>query len=304
MVTGLTHASSAPASSAAADGVPQLLARDVVEVGLEHQAAGPIPRRPLRARWPTTTWVQFGRSASSPAPPPKPDAVIVMSGMGPNDVHSAARIAAPVGVVSSTPTSRPYVGTPSSKRTVAGAGLGSHPWALRTVPVPVATAERRDGVDAEDLERGGRPDDVDDGVVAADLVEVHLVERSTVQGRLDAGERVEDGQRPLGHPRRERGVLDQRADGAVGAHHDVVAADDDARVQAMPPRSASSKPRSQPGSASRSRRVRTSSASAPASTREPRAMSPAMPAKQWNQATVGAGGLAHGSSRATAQAAP
>ena len=33
---------------------------------------------------------------------------------------------------------------PSSRRTVAGAGLGSRPWALRTVPVPVATADARD----------------------------------------------------------------------------------------------------------------------------------------------------------------
>ena len=48
-----------------------------------------------------------GRSSSSPAPPPKPDAATVMAGSGPNDVHSAASSAAPVGVVSSTPTSRP-----------------------------------------------------------------------------------------------------------------------------------------------------------------------------------------------------
>ena len=62
-----------------------------------------------------------------------------MGGRGPKPVAMAARMAAPVGVVSSTATSRPHVGTPSSRRTTAGDGLGRKPWAVRTVPVPVAT---------------------------------------------------------------------------------------------------------------------------------------------------------------------
>ncbi len=64
-----------------------------------------------------------------------------MSGSGPNAVESAASNAAPVGVVSSICTSRPYDGIPSSRRTVAGAGFGNRPCALRTIPIPVATAE-------------------------------------------------------------------------------------------------------------------------------------------------------------------
>ena len=40
-------------------------------------------------------------------------------------------------------------------------------------------------VDPEHLECGRRPDDVDDGVVPADLVEVDLVDRPPVQRRLD-----------------------------------------------------------------------------------------------------------------------
>ena len=83
---------------------------------------------------------------------------------------------------------------------MAGAGLGSRPCALRTVPVPVATAEAHDLVDAEHLERGGRPDDVDDGVVPADLVEVHLVDRAAVQGGFDRGQLVEDGLGARRHP--------------------------------------------------------------------------------------------------------
>ena len=63
--------------------------------------------------------------------------------MGPNPDDRAASSAAPVGVVSSTGRSRPQVGTPSSRPTTAGAGLGSMPWAARTMPVPVATALAR-----------------------------------------------------------------------------------------------------------------------------------------------------------------
>ena len=52
-------------------------------------------------------------------------------------------------------------------------------------------------VDSEHLERRRRPDDVDDGVVPADLVEVHLVDRTAVQRCLDAGQSTERGQGPL-----------------------------------------------------------------------------------------------------------
>ena len=47
------------------------------------------------------------------------------------------------------------------------------------------------------------PDDVDDGVVPADLVEVHLVDRAAVQRRFHVGQAAEDGERPLGHPGRQ-----------------------------------------------------------------------------------------------------
>lgn len=90
---------------------------------------------------PTTTCVQLGRPSISWAPAPKPVAATVMGGKGPKPVAMAATMAAPVGVVSSTPTSRPHVGIPCSKRTTAGDGLGRNPCALRTVPMPVATGE-------------------------------------------------------------------------------------------------------------------------------------------------------------------
>src|SRR5207253_3376811 len=59
-----------------------------------------------------------------------------------------------------------------------------------------------------------------------------------------------------------------------------------ALVAASPPRMTSSASRPQAVIGSRSRMAVTSSRGAPASRQAPRAMSPAMPAKQWNQATV------------------
>src|SRR5438132_6236326 len=59
-----------------------------------------------------------------------------------------------------------------------------------------------------------------------------------------------------------------------------------ARVPAMPPRRTGSASSDQPFTGRRRRISRTASRSAPASTSAPSAMSPAMPEKQWNQATV------------------
>ena len=81
-------------------------------------------------------------------------------------------------------------------------------------------------VDAEHLERSGRPDDVDDGVVPADLVEVHLVDRPTMQGGFDRGQLVEDRLGTRRHARRKGGLLNEGGDHPVGAHHHVVAPDD------------------------------------------------------------------------------
>ena len=58
-----------------------------------------------------------------------------------------------------------------------------------------------------------------------------------------------------------------------------------ALVAAMPQRSTGSASSRQPCTGSRSTIERTSSTSAPASMSEPSAMSPAMPEKQWNQAS-------------------
>ena len=78
---------------AGADGVGQLLAGGVVDVGLEerHGLAGVRPRGrrdrrspPGRCRRPVTTWVQLGSPSSSRRPAPKPWRRIRMAGSGPN----------------------------------------------------------------------------------------------------------------------------------------------------------------------------------------------------------------------------
>ena len=92
---------------------------------------------------PITTWVALGCPSISRLPAPNPLASIVIGGRGPKPEARAATMAAPVGVVSSTPRSSPRVGAATDERssTTAGAGLGSRPWDARTMPVPVTITD-------------------------------------------------------------------------------------------------------------------------------------------------------------------
>ena len=83
-------------------------------------------------------------------------------------------------------------------------------------------------VDAEDLERCGRADDVNDGVVPADLVEVDLIDRSAVQRGFHHRQLGEDRLGPCRHAGRQGGFFNECGDHAVGPNHHVVAADDGA----------------------------------------------------------------------------
>ena len=60
-------------------------------------------------------------------PAPYPMDWITMGGGGPKSSASSTNKAAPVGVTSSASISLPYIGTPLSKLTVAGAGSGIWP---------------------------------------------------------------------------------------------------------------------------------------------------------------------------------
>ena len=94
---------------------------------------------PVGVAVPMMTCVTFARSDRSRVPAPYPEAVIVISGSGPIDVASPFTSAAPVGVVSSRPTSTPTVGRSSKRFTTAGGGFGNIPWAAEIVPIPTAT---------------------------------------------------------------------------------------------------------------------------------------------------------------------
>ncbi|MEJ7583893.1 MAG: hypothetical protein WKF43_07345 [Acidimicrobiales bacterium] len=141
-------------------------------------------------------------------------------------------------------------------------------------------------VDAEHLEGGAGADDVDDGVDAADLVEVDLLggrrcrrpsARASPAKVAWARARTRSGRRASSTSPWMWAAVRTTV---------VSAAFTWIEVPAIPPRRTGSASSSQPSTGSRRHSVRTSSRSAPASTRAPSAMSPAMPEKQWNQAMV------------------
>ncbi len=65
--------------------------------------------------------------------------MVTKGGIGPKPSASPPSSAAPVGVVSSAPSAVPWTGTSFSSSTTAGAGTGSTPCAVVTVPLPRAT---------------------------------------------------------------------------------------------------------------------------------------------------------------------
>ena len=67
-------------------------------------------------------------------------------------------------------------------------------------------------VDLENLEPGARADHVDDGVDAADLVEVDLLGRVAVDPSLCLGQLLEGGDRPLADPFGQASLLNQADD--------------------------------------------------------------------------------------------
>jgi hypothetical protein len=85
---------------------------------------------------------------------------------------------------------------------------------------------RHDFLYAEQVQPGAGADDIDDGVDGADLVEVNLVDWSAVRLRLGFGESNEDRERRIPDGRVERGVLEQRADGAPIPRWLIIAAFD------------------------------------------------------------------------------
>ena len=141
-------------------------------------------------------------------------------------------------------------------------------------------------VDVEHLERGAGADDIDDGVEAADLVEVDLLGRPAVEAPLGLGEGGEDGEGTASDAIGQPSLFDEGGDVGGGAHDRGLVGVDVGLGRADAAAEHGSASRRQPCTGRRSTMERTSSTSAPASMSEPRAMSPAMPEKQWNQASL------------------
>ena len=108
-------------------------------------------------------------------------------------------MAAPVGVTHSPGPGAGRVGAPALARisSVAGAGSGMRPCCESTHPSPSGHDRRVQALDAEGLEARRAPDDVDDGVDGADLVEVHALDRRAVHLGFGGGEALEHGRRVL-----------------------------------------------------------------------------------------------------------
>ena len=246
-------------------------------------APGPVP---LTIARPTTTWTALGRPSISRLPAPNPVASMRMAGSGPHVDTVAASRAAPVGVVSSSATSTPWVGAPSSRPTTAGAGLGSSPWAARTMPVPLATELDRTSSMPKTSSAAAVP------TTSTMASRPPTSWKCTCSGaRRWRRPSTSASARNVASARRvtrsgRRASSTRPAMCPAVRTTPVSEAWTTAWVAAIPQRRTGSKCRSQPATGRRSRRARTSSGSAPASTSDPSAMSPAIPEKQWNQATV------------------
>ena len=116
-------------------------------------------------------------------------------------------------------------------------------------------------------------------------MEVDLLGGATVQTALDLRQRRE-GPGPPGDPVRQACLLDEAHDVGVGAHHDVVGRLDDGSGGGDTGPKHGLGPETPPAEGQAMQDLETSERSAPASSRLPSAMSPAIPAKQWNHATV------------------
>ena len=170
--------------------------------------------------------MQFGRSSISRAPAPKPDDSIVIAGIGPKLEPQAASIAAPVGVVSST-LDVPSLGRdPLQQPDDCRGRVGQQTVGAADHPEPGGNRAGRDRAHSEQLEGGGGADDVHDGVVTSDLVEVHLRRRPTMEPALDLGEQRERGDGAIAHTVGEPRLLEdahhvgEGPDDAVAAHLD------------------------------------------------------------------------------------
>ncbi len=93
-----------------------------------------------------------------------------------------------------------------------GSGTGSRPCAVLTVPLPSATGETIELLDAERVQAKHDAEYVDDRVGRADLVEMHLLGGHAMYGRLRMDERFEYPKRVHARRFRYRSAFEGRPD--------------------------------------------------------------------------------------------
>ena len=212
----MTQASWAPASSRAADGVGHHLAGGVVDVGLQEDHG--LARRPAFDRIPQHDLGDVG-------------AVVQLAGAGPEATrsHDHRRQVAPAhdgGGQEGGPRGRgrlernvdAVAGRPLEQLDHGRGGRGQEAVGRPVHPGARGHRAGEDLLDAEDVQGGAGPDDVDDGVEAAHLVEVDLARRAAMELALGLGQAVEGGQGQLLDPVRQAGLHDQAGDVRRRAH--------------------------------------------------------------------------------------
>ena len=209
MSTGVSQASSAPASSSAGEDVGPDPGVEVVDVGLQHD--GGLRRRQgaAPAVSPTTSRTTFARSGTSRLPAPTPTAAIVIAGSCPDSSASVVASATPVGW---PVRRRPARRRPPHGRRGVRAPRAPGPAGRREPcgPSPIrARRGRGPRVDPRRDDTRADADDVRDRVEGADLVEVHLLRADAVHVGLGGGETFERPQCESADRRSQRRRLEE-----------------------------------------------------------------------------------------------
>ena len=209
---GVTHASWAPASSRAATAWASV--SPVASSTLASSSTTGCPAPSASVDVPTTTWVALGRPSISREPAPKPVRLDRHGRQRPEagrqrGEQGGAGRGGELDTDVEAGGGRAHGGEQRDDRR---GGVGQ-----QAVGGPDHAGAGDDGgrphlVDAEHLEGGAGADDVDDGVEPADLVEVDLLRRATVEAALGVGQRREGGQRAGRHAVGQPGLLDERRD--------------------------------------------------------------------------------------------
>ena len=184
------------------------------------------------------------------------------------------------------------MGAPRSSSTTAGAGTGMSPWALRTMPTPLATG----------LASTSSTPSTSSAAQVPTTSMMASMPPTSWKWTLSGGRRCRwpsatASASNVARARRRtrsgrRASVTRPLMWAAVRTTELASARTCTLVPPMPARMTGSASSDHPPMGRRSHRLRTSARSAPASTSAPRAMSPAIPEKQWNQATVPASACA------------